>query len=51
MALHAWLFFIAFNGAVIFEAGPTRPAGILVTLLFAVLAARRLRQANRQPIR
>jgi hypothetical protein len=43
LALHAWLFFIAFNGAVIFEAGPTRPAGILVTALFAGLALHRLR--------
>lgn len=42
LALHAWLFFIAFNGAVVFEAGPTRPAGILVTALLAGLALRRL---------
>jgi hypothetical protein len=33
LVLHSYLFFIAFNGAVIFEAGPTRPLGILVTLL------------------
>jgi hypothetical protein len=46
LALHAWLFFIAFNGAVIFESGPTRPAGILVTALLAVLAWRRLRQVK-----
>jgi len=46
LALHAWLFFIAFNGAVIFEAGPTRPAGILVTALFTVLALRRLKSSN-----
>ena len=35
LALHAYLFFIAFNGAVIFESGPTRPFGITVTLLLA----------------
>ncbi|MFM7059312.1 MAG: hypothetical protein ACKO2P_20550 [Planctomycetota bacterium] len=47
VALHAWLFFIAFNGAVIFESGPTRPAGMLVTGLLAGLAFRRLRPAKR----
>ena len=41
-ALHLWLFFIAFNGAVVFESGPTRPAGVFVTLLFLLLAIRRL---------
>lgn len=44
LALHAYLFFIAFNGAVIFESGPTRPLGILVTLLLALVWIR-----NRKP--
>lgn len=36
-SLHAYLFFIAFNGAVVFESGPTRPAGLLATGLLACL--------------
>jgi hypothetical protein len=28
-AIHAYLFFIAFNGAIIFESGPTRWVGLL----------------------
>jgi hypothetical protein len=39
-ALHAYLFFIAFNGAIVFEAGPTRWAGIAACLLLGVLAVR-----------
>ena len=31
--LHAYLFFIAFNGAIVFEAGPIRWAGIAACLL------------------
>jgi hypothetical protein len=38
--LHAYLFFIALNGAIVFEAGPTRWAGIGVCLLLAGLALR-----------
>lgn len=39
-AAYLFLFFIAFNGAIVFEAGPTRPIGILtVVLVFVPLAA------------
>jgi len=38
--VHLLLFFIAFNGAIVFEAGPTRPAGIVACLALAVLATR-----------
>ena len=38
--VHLLLFFIAFNGAIVFEAGPTRPAGIVACLALAVLAIR-----------
>ncbi len=50
LALHCYLFFIAFNGAVIFESGVTRPTGIIVTLvLFSVLLfARRRTRTDRQ---
>jgi hypothetical protein len=49
--VHAYLFFIAFNGAVVFESGPTRPAGLLATGLLACLliggiVARRMRSAG-----
>lgn len=49
ISLHCYLFFIAFNGAVIFESGVTRPAGIVVTLLLFVvlLFARRTPGAGR----
>ncbi|MCI0358850.1 MAG: hypothetical protein L0211_10245 [Planctomycetaceae bacterium] len=40
LALHAYLFFIAFNGAIIFEAGPTRWAGIAACLVLGGLAVR-----------
>lgn len=36
--VHAYLFFIAFNGAIVFEAGPIRWAGIAACLLLAGLA-------------
>jgi len=39
-ALHAYLFFIAFNGAIVFEAGPTRWAGVAACLLLVGLAMR-----------
>ncbi|MFM8728389.1 MAG: hypothetical protein ACKON9_25095, partial [Planctomycetaceae bacterium] len=42
-ALHGYLLFIAFNGAVVFEAGPTRLVGLLVTPLLLFLMFRRLR--------
>ena len=40
--IHAYLFFIAFNGAVIFESGPTRPVGLLATGLLACCLLRGL---------
>jgi hypothetical protein len=40
LLVHAYLFFIAFNGAIVFEAGPIRWAGIAACLLLAGLAAR-----------
>lgn len=30
---YLFMFFIAFNGAIVFEDGPTRPAGIVISLL------------------
>jgi len=39
-ALHAYLFFIAFNGAIVFETGPMRWAGIAACLLLGGLAIR-----------
>ncbi len=53
LALHAYLFFIAFNGAVVFEAGVTRWGGIAVTLLFGGLlfaVALRRGRAVDQPV-
>lgn len=38
--VHLFLFFIAFNGAIVFEAGPTRWAGVAACLGLAVLATR-----------
>jgi hypothetical protein len=38
--VHAYLFFIAFNGAIVFEAGPIRWVGIAACLLLAGLAGR-----------
>jgi hypothetical protein len=38
--LHAYLFFIAFNGAIIFEAGPTRWVGVGACLLLGGLGVR-----------
>ncbi len=39
-ALHAYLFFIALNGAMVFESGPTRWAGIVACLVLFGLAVR-----------
>jgi hypothetical protein len=47
--VHAYLFFIAFNGAIVFEGGPVRWAGIVVCLLLACLAVRRLYNLWRVP--
>lgn len=35
--IHGYLFFIAFNGAVVFESGATRIGGILTVAIFAVI--------------
>jgi hypothetical protein len=39
-AVHVYMFFIAFNGAIVFEAGPTRWAGLAACLFLAGLAMR-----------
>lgn len=41
LVVHSYLFFIAFNGAVIFEDGPVRWIGIAASLVIATLAIRR----------
>lgn len=48
VGLHCYLFFIAFNGAVIFESGVTRSVGIVVTivLLGVLLFVRRTRSTG-----
>jgi hypothetical protein len=38
--IHAYLFFIAFNGAIVFESGPCRWGGIIACVLLAALAGR-----------
>lgn len=38
--IHAYLFFIAFNGAIVFENGPSRWGGIIACILLAALAGR-----------
>jgi hypothetical protein len=38
--VHAYLFFIAFNGAIVFESGPSRWGGIAACILLTVLAGR-----------
>lgn len=38
--VHAYLFFIAFNGAVVFEDGPIRWAGIIACLVLGLLGVR-----------
>ena len=39
--IHGYLFFLAFNGAVIFESGDTRIGGIVAIVIFAVILLRR----------
>lgn len=39
--IHGFLFFIAFNGAVVFESGVTRIGGTVAILIFAVILLRR----------
>jgi hypothetical protein len=41
MMVHVFLLFIAINGAIVFEAGPTRWAGLAACLLLGCLAMRR----------
>jgi hypothetical protein len=45
--VHVYLFFIAFNGAIVFEGGVTRWAGLAACLVLACLAARRLYNSGR----
>jgi hypothetical protein len=40
LVVHAYLFFIAFNGAIVFESGPVRWAGIVACLALTGLALR-----------
>lgn len=47
LALHAYLFFIAFNGAVVFEGGVTRWGGLAGSLVFAVIAVWQFFRWNR----
>ena len=47
LLVHSYLFFIAFNGAVIFEDGPVRWAGIFGTIVIGALAMRRWLAARR----
>jgi hypothetical protein len=47
--VHAYLFFIAFHGAIVFEAGPTRWAGITACLVLAGLSVRRAYNAKSVP--
>jgi hypothetical protein len=35
--IHGFLFFIAFNGAVVFESGVTRIGGIVAIVIFALI--------------
>ncbi len=40
LLVHTFLFFVAFNGAIVFENGPTRWAGIIACLGLAAVAVR-----------
>jgi hypothetical protein len=46
--VHLYLFFIAFNGAIVFEHGPTRWFGLAACLALAALACRRAYDSWRQ---
>ena len=48
-ALHAYLMFIAVNGAIVFERGPTRWFGVAACIGLAVLAVQKIRL--QQPFR
>jgi hypothetical protein len=39
LPVYLFLFFIAFNGAIVFEDGPTRPVGVLVVIALLPLVA------------
>jgi len=43
-AIHAFIAFIIFNGAVVYESGPVRWAGLTATVLLGALALRRLKR-------
>jgi hypothetical protein len=47
--LHAYMFFIAFNGAIVFEGGVSRGAGIAACVLLAGLVVWRLTGARNLP--
>jgi hypothetical protein len=47
--LHAFMFFIIFNGAVVFAEGPIRWAGLLITAELAARLALRSVRTKRQP--
>ncbi|MEI7702468.1 MAG: hypothetical protein WCK86_21930 [Planctomycetia bacterium] len=51
LLLHGYLFFIAFNGAVVFESGVTRPVGVLLSTLFAILSLRWIRGERRRTMK
>jgi len=44
--LHAWLSFMAFNGAVVFERGPTRWVTLAVSVVMLLIVARRYWQSQ-----
>ena len=46
--VHGYIFFIVFNGAVVFEDGPTRWVGIGVMMILVGLLARRISAGKRQ---
>jgi len=48
LLLHGYLFFIAFNGAVVFESGVTRPAGVLISVLFVAFSLPWIRNERRR---
>lgn len=43
LGVHAYLFFIAFNGAIVFESGVTRWGGLVACVVLAILGLRLLR--------
>ena len=46
--VHIYLFFIAFHGAIVFEAGPTRPVGIAFCSVLAGLIALKWHTSRKQ---